>query len=159
MKVSGDDRWALVSSSRAVASSGASGTVLVTGSTVNVLASSASAPKTTSRACGQPPAPARTDGNSWIAGRQVNRSPDTSTSTRPGTASAVATAPLTSPADRGDNSPDTASTHASGPRRTCRTVRPEGSDDTSWPATSRRCPRSTLSCPSPRKPMQMVART
>ena len=114
-------------------SSGATGTVADTRSAASDLASPASAPNNTSRAPGQPPAPARTDGNTCDAGGQGTCSPDTSTRTRPGSASAFATAPLTSPADRGDNSPDTASTHAFGPRRTCRTVRPEGSDDTSRP--------------------------
>ena len=114
-------------------SSGATGTVADTRSAASDLASAASAPNNTSRTPGQPPAPARIDPNTCTAGGQVTCSPDTSTRTRPESASAFATAPLTSPADRGDNSPDTASTHASGPRRTCRTVRPEGSGHTLAP--------------------------
>ena len=105
-------------------SSGATGTVADTLCAASDLASAASAPNSTSRTPGQPPMPARIDPNSPTAGGQVTRSPDTSTRTRPEFASAVDTAPLTSPADRCDNSPDTASTHASGPRRTRRTTTP-----------------------------------
>ena len=140
-------------------SSGATGTVADTRSAASDLASPASAPNSTSRAPGQPPAPARTDGNTCTAGGQVTRSPDTSTRTRPESASAVDTAPLTSPADRCDNSPDTASTHASGPRRTCRTVRPEGSDDTSLAPHLAAMSKVNAIVSQPRKPVQMVART
>ena len=105
-----------------MASSGATGTVADTLSAASALASFASAPNSTSRAAGQPPMSARIDPNSPTAGGQVTRSPETSTRTRPEFASAAVTAPLTSPADCCDNSPDAASTHASGPRRTRRTV-------------------------------------
>ena len=107
-----------------MASSGATGTVADTRSAASDLASAASAPNSTSRIPGQPPMPARIDGNNRTAGGQVTRSPDTLARTRPESASAFDTAPLTSPADRCDNSPETASTDASGPRRTCRTVTP-----------------------------------
>ena len=102
--------------------SGATGTVADTPCAASDLASAASAPNSTSRTPGQPPMPARIDPNSPTAGGQVTRSPETSTRTRPEFASAADTAPLTSPADRCDNSPDAASTHASGPRRTRRMV-------------------------------------
>ncbi len=104
-------------------SSGATGTVTDTRRASSNLTSAVSAPNSTSRIPGQPPIPARIDPNSCTAGGQVTRSPDRSTRTRPESANALVTASLTSPADASDNSPATASTHTSGPRRTCRTVR------------------------------------
>ena len=105
-------------------SSGATGTVADSVCAASELASVASAPNSTSRTPGQPPMPARIDPNSPTAGGQLTRSPERSTRTRPEFASAADTAPLTCPADRCDNSPDIASSHASGPRRTRRTVSP-----------------------------------
>jgi hypothetical protein len=72
--------------------SGATGTVVDTRRLASNLASLASAPNNTSRAPGQPPIPARTDGNTCTAGGQLTRSPDTSTRTRPESASAFDTA-------------------------------------------------------------------
>jgi len=101
-----------------------SGTAEVTPSSLNDAAIPGSAPNSTKRAHGQPPVPARVDGNTCTAGVQVRRSRDTSTRTRSTSSSALVIAPHAVPALRIDNSPASVSTHDSASRRTSLTANP-----------------------------------
>src|SRR3954463_7510767 len=112
-----------------MATSPASGSVVVPLSALNVLAKSGSAPNSTSRAAGQPPASARSAGNICAAAGEPSRSSDTSTNTRPESASALANKRVSRPGEGSDNSPDTANTDTLVSRLTTSMTRPRCSDD------------------------------